>query len=339
MLMETISQSGVGVRTETMAAIVQPAYGSVDVLRYEQVERPMMSDDEVLVRVRASAISKGDVHLLTGKPYLVRLAYGVRRPKYRIAGQNLAGTVEAVGKNVTGFSVGDEVYGQGHGAFAEYASVAAATLAHKPANVTFEEAAAVPDSGMTALQALRDAGKLKAGQRVLINGASGGVGTFAVQIAKALGAEVTAICSTKHVDKLRSIGADHVIDYTHEDFATNGKQYDVLLDLVGNRSMADCRAVLETKGIYISCAGSPSGNWIGPIVWTLGVIIAGMFASQTMAPFLVKPDGKDLDVLKSLIEAGKVTPVVEGRYTLRETAQAIQHVANGHAQGKSVITI
>ncbi|WP_375766925.1 NAD(P)-dependent alcohol dehydrogenase [Archangium gephyra] len=325
---------------KTMNAIVQPAYGSAEVLRFEEVERPALGEGEVLVRVHAASVCKGDVHLLTGTPYLLRLAFGLRKPKRRIAGQEMAGTVEAVGPNVTALKPGDEVYGQmPGGAFAEYVCAPADLFVPKPANLTFEQAAAVPISGMTALQGLRDAGQLKPGQKVLINGASGGVGTFAVQIAKALGAEVTAVCSTRHVDKVRSLGADRVIDYTREDFLKGPERYDVTLDLVGNHSPAECRAVLAPKGVFVSSAGSPGGNWIGPIVWMLKVMLAGMFGSQKMTMLMAMPRREDLLSLRSLIEAGKVTPVIERRFALRETAAALGHVAEGHSQGKTVIFV
>jgi NADPH:quinone reductase-like Zn-dependent oxidoreductase len=325
---------------KTMKAIVQPAYGSAEVLRFEEVERPAPGDGEVRVRVHAASVSKGDVHLLTGTPYLLRLMFGLFRPKRRIAGQDMAGTVEAVGPHVTTLKPGDEVYGEvPGGAFAEYVCAPADLFAPKPANLTFEQAAAVPISGMTALQGLRDVGQLKPGQKVLINGASGGVGTFAVQIAKALGAEVTAVCSTRHVDKVRSLGADRVIDYTREDFARGPERYHVMLDMVGNRSLADCRAVLEPRGVFVSSAGSPGGNWIGPIVWMLKVMLAGMSGSQKMTSLMSLPRREDLLFLRSLIEAGKVTPVIERRYALRETAAAMAHVAEGHSQGKTVIFV
>ena len=325
---------------KTMNAIVQPAYGSAEVLRFEEVERPALGDGEVRVRVHAASVCKGDVHLLTGTPYLLRLMFGLRRPKRRIAGQDVAGTVEAVGAHVTALKPGDEVYGQvPGGAFAEYVCASADLFAPKPANVTFEQAASVPISGLTALQGLRDAGQLKPGQKVLINGASGGVGTFAVQIAKALGAEVTAVCSTRHVDKVRSLGADRVVDYTREDFARGSERYDVMLDLVGNRALADCRAVLAPKGVFVSSAGSPGGNWIGPIVWMLKVMVAGMAGSQKMTSLMAMPRRDDLLFLRSLIEAGKVTPVIEHRFALSETAAAMRHVAEGHSQGKTVVFV
>jgi NADPH:quinone reductase-like Zn-dependent oxidoreductase len=325
---------------KTMNAVVQPAYGSASVLQFGEVERPAPGDGEVLVRVHAASVCKGDVHLLTGTPYLVRLMSGLLRPKRRIAGQNMAGKVEAVGPNVTTLKPGDEVYGQvPGGAFAEYVCAPADLFAPKPANLTFEQAAAVPVSGLTALQGLRDVGQLKPGQKVLINGASGGVGCFAVQIAKALGAEVTAVCSTRHVEKVRSLGADRVIDYTREDFAKRPERYDVMLDMVGNRSLADCRAVLEPAGVFVSSAGAPAGNWIGPIVWMLKVAVAGMSGSQKMTSLLSRPRREDLLFLQSLIEAGKVTPVIEHRYPLRETAVAVGHVAEGHSQGTTVISV
>lgn len=322
-----------------MQALIQPEYGSADVLRLEEVETPGLGDDDVLVRVRAASVCRGDVHLLTGKPYLMRLGFGLRRPRHRIAGQNVAGTVEAVGRNVTSLKPGDEVYGQVTCGFAEYVRARADELAPKPAGLTFEQAAAVPDSGMTALQALRDAGRLRAGQRVLINGASGGVGTFAVQIARAMGAEVTAVCSTRHVDRVRSLGAGEVIDYTREDFARHTGRFDLMLDLVGNRSPAECKAVLKPAGTYVSCAGSTGGQWIGPIVWIARVMLAGALASQRMTPFLIRPRREDLLALNEMVEAGSLVPVIERRYTLREAAEAVRHVAEGHAQGKSVITV
>jgi len=324
-----------------MKAIVHPEYGSPDVLRLEVVDKPVVRDDDVLVHVHAASVCKGDVHILTGTPYLLRLmGYGLLRPKHRIVGQNVAGRVEVVGKNVTAFQPGDEVYGQvSHGGFAEYVCAPEDTLAPKPTNLTFEQAAAVPDSAMTALQGLRDIGHLQPGQKVLINGASGGVGTFAVQIAKSLGAQITAVCSTRHVDKVRSIGADDVVDYTQDDFTKRGQRYDVMFDLVGNRSLSDCKSILNPKGVYVACAGEPGGNWIGPIVWLLGVALAGAVATQKMTTFIVKPNKDDLIFLKELIEAGKVTPVIERRHTLDELPDALRHVAEGHAQGKTVISV
>lgn len=325
--------------SQSMNAIVQTAYGSPEVLECAVVDKPLVGDDEVLVRVRAASVCKGDIHLLTGTPYLVRLmGYGLLRPQHAIPGQSMAGCVEAIGKNVRSLKPGDEVYGQvPHGAFAEYVCSAAANLVPKPPKISFEQAAAIPDSGMTALQGLRDVGGLRQGQAVLINGASGGVGTFAVQIAKALGAKVTAVCSTRHVDLLRSIGADCVIDYTREDFAQRGQRYDAMLDLVGNRALADCQRVLKSKGVFISSAGSPGGDWIGPIIWLAKVMLTGVLASQKMTPFIMEPQQSDLMVLNQLVEAGAVVPVIERQYPLAQAAAAIAHVATGHAQGKTVI--
>ncbi len=338
---ETRLDTPVRAQARTMKAIVQPAYGSPDVLHLGEVDRPEIGDDGVLVQVHAAAVCKGDVHLLTGKPYLLRLmGYGVRRPRQRVPGQDVAGRVAAVGKNVTTLRPGDAVYGQVRGgAFAEFVGAPADAFAPKPASLSFEEAAAVPDSGMTALQGLRDAGRLQAGQKVLINGASGGVGTFAVQIAKALGAEVTAVCSTRHVDRVRSIGADHVVDYAREDFVQRGGRHHLMLDLVGNRSLADCRRVLEPTGVYVSSTGAPGGEWVGPFVWLAKVLLAGVFASQTMTPLMMQPRREDLVTLAELIDTGKVTPVIEHRYALSEATEALRHVAGGHAQGKTVINV
>jgi len=323
-----------------MKAILQPAYGSADVLELADVDRPTIGDDDVLVRVHAAAVCKGDVHLLTGRPYAIRLGFGLRRPSRRIAGQDIAGTVEAVGKNVTTLAPGAEVFGQVTGGFAEYVAAPADRLAPKPSNLTFEQAAAVPDSGMTALQGLRDAGRLQPGQRVLINGASGGVGTSAVQIAKALGAEVTAVCSTRHVARVASLGADHVIDYTRDDFVRLGPVHDLMFDLVGNRPLRDCRAVLKPHGIYVSSSGSAGGDdWLGPIWWLLKVKLANAFVSQTTLALLARPKQADLLFLRSLVESGKLTPVIEHRFSLEDARAAVHHVAAGHAQGKTVIAV
>ncbi|WP_431957392.1 NAD(P)-dependent alcohol dehydrogenase [Nocardia lijiangensis] len=324
-----------------MTAVVAPRYGSSDVLRIEEVPRPTPAAHEVLVRVRAAAVASGDVHLLTGKPYLIRLmGFGVRKPKHRVIGHDLAGEVVAVGSAAGSFRVGESVYGAtDFGAFAEYVCVDAARLAPMPAGVAFEQAAAVPDSGMTALQGLRDVGKVRAGQSVLINGASGGVGSFAVQIAKALGARVTAVCSTRHVEYLRGLGADRVIDYTAADFVDSAERYDVLLDLVGNRSVADCRRVLTPEGVFVSSAGSPGGDWIGPVLWMGRVVVADVFARQTLRPLLMKPRRADLEFLTELLETGKIRPAIEREYALRDAASAIAHVAEGHAQGKTVLIV
>ncbi|WP_433198945.1 NAD(P)-dependent alcohol dehydrogenase [Nocardia sp. CA-107356] len=325
----------------TMNAIVAPKYGSSAVLRTEVMDRPEPGPGEVLVRVRAAAVCSGDVHLLTGKPYLIRLmGFGVRRPRYRVIGHDLAGDVVAVGPDVHAFRIGDEVYGAVvSGAFAEYVRVPVDTLARKPAELTFEQAAAVPDSGMTALQGLRDVGQLRAGRSVLINGASGGVGTFAIQIAKALGAQVTAVCSTRHAEAVRALGADHVIDYTTADFTAQSGRYDVLLDLVGNRSLADCRRILTPNGVFVSSAGAPGGNWLGPVSWIGKVVLADIFATQTLRPLLMRPRAADLDYLTDLAARGLLQPLIERRYPLADAAAAVAHVADGHAQGKTVILV
>jgi NADPH:quinone reductase-like Zn-dependent oxidoreductase len=327
----------------TMKAIMRSDYGASDVLRLEDVERPVVGDNDILVRVHAASVCKGDVHILTGKPYLFRLMIGLRRPKNRRFGQDISGRVEAIGKNVTSIRPGDDVYGNmplgALGGFAEYACASAENFAPKPANFTYEQAAAVPDSSITALQGLRDVGKVQSGQAVLINGASGGVGTFAVQIAKALGAQVTAVCSSRHVDTVRSLGADRVVDYTKQDFVTLGQRHDAMLDLVGNRSIADCKRVLNPRGIYIACGGDPFGNWIGPIVHPTKLLLADAVASQKITFFLARPSRQDLDFMTRLIEAGKVIPVIERRYSLRDAAAAVGNVAAGHAQGKTVIVV
>ncbi|MEV0032955.1 NAD(P)-dependent alcohol dehydrogenase [Nocardia sp. NPDC050793] len=339
--MSKSSSPRTAIERDVMTAVVAPRYGSSDVLRVEEAPRPAPAAHQVLVRVRAAAVASGDVHLLTGKPYLIRLmGFGVRRPKHPVIGHDLAGEVVAVGSAVTSLRIGDRVYGAtDFGAFAEYVCVDAATLAPMPAGLSFEQAAAVPDSGMTALQGLRDVGGVRAGQSVLINGASGGVGSFAVQIAKALGARVTAVCSTRHVEYLRGLGADRVIDYTAADFVESGERYDVLLDLVGNRSLSDCRRVLTPEGVFVSSAGSPGGDWIGPVLWIGRVVVADLFTRQTMRPLLMKPRRADLEFLTELVETGKVRPVIEREYPLRDAATAIAHVAEGHAQGKTVLIV
>ncbi|MEV0297169.1 NAD(P)-dependent alcohol dehydrogenase [Nocardia sp. NPDC050710] len=324
-----------------MTAVVAPQYGGSEVLRVESAPRPAPGKREVLVRVRAAAVCKGDVHLLTGTPYLIRLmGFGVRRPKHRVIGHDLAGEVVAVGADVTDFRPGDAVFGSvTAGAFAEYVRVPVDTVAPVPAGLSFEQVAAVPDSGMTALQGLREVGQLRAGQRVLINGASGGVGSFAVQIAKALGAEVTAVCSTRHLDMVRGLGADHVIDYTAADFTEIDRRFDVLLDLVGNRPLAACRRILTPTGIFVSSSGAPGGNWFGPVLWLGKVVLANLFVRQTLRPLLMRPRRADLEFLTELLENGAVRPSIERSYPLVEAAAAIRHIENGHAEGKTVLVV
>lgn len=324
----------------TMTAIVAPRYGSSEVLRTEVVARPAAGAGEVLVRVRAAAVCSGDVHLLTGKPYAIRLGFGLLRPKDPVIGHDFAGEVVQAGTGVREFAPGDVVFGAvDAGAFAEYVCAPVDRLARVPAGLTMLEAAALPDAGMTALQGLRDVGGLRPGQAVLINGASGGVGTSAVQIAKALGAEVTAVCSTRHVQTVLALGADRVIDYTATDFTRDTARYDVMLDLVGNRSLSACRRVLAPKGVFVSSAGSPGGNWFGPVVWVGKVMITGLVVSQTMRPLLMRPRRADLELLAGLAAEGKLRPVIEQRHPLAAAAAAVGHVAEGHAQGKTAIVI
>jgi NADPH:quinone reductase-like Zn-dependent oxidoreductase len=319
-----------------MLAITQDNYGSNDVLKVANVDKPEIGDDEVLVRVHAASIHVGDWILMTGSPFVMRFATGLRKPKNRVPGTDVSGTVEAVGKDVKGLRPGDEVFGWCAGAFAEYARADENQLVKKPANLTFEQAASIGVSASTALQLLRDDGKVQPGQKVLINGASGGVGTFAVQIAKAFGAEVTGVCSTKNVEMVRSIGADHVIDYTRNDFTTRAERYDLILDNVGNHSMARTRRALTPHGTLISNGG---GHTDGKLSRTVRTMIASIFVRQQASPTVKTQNHEDLVALKRLVEAGNVTPVIDGAYPLTGTAEAIGHVAAGHARGTVVITV
>jgi NADPH:quinone reductase-like Zn-dependent oxidoreductase len=319
-----------------MLAITQDNYGSPDELKLSDVAKPEIRDDEVLVRVGAASIHVGDWILMTGSPFVMRLATGLRRPKNRVPGTDVAGTVEAVGSAVTSLRPGDELFGWCAGAFAEYARAKEDQLIRKPASLTFAQAAAVGVSASTALQLLRDDGKVEPGQKVLINGASGGVGTFAVQIAKALGAEVTAVCRTKNVDLVRSIGADHVIDYTREDFTAGAERYDLILDNVGNHSMARTRRALSPLGTLISNGG---GHVDGKLGRTVRAMLVSMFVRQQASPTVKTQNHDDLVALKGLVEAGKVTPVIDRTYPLTETPEAIGHVAAGHARGTVVIAV
>ena len=319
-----------------MKAIVQSRYGFPgDVLELQDITKPVVKDDEVLVRVCAASVHLGDLIVVRGVPYVVRMATGLRKPKNRVPGTDIAGTVEAVGQDVTQLRPADEVFGWCAGAFAEYACTGEDHFASKPANLTFEQAAAVGVSATTALQLLREQGKVKPGQKVLINGASGGVGTFAVQIAKYFGAEVTGVCSTTNVDMVLSIGADHVIDYTQEDFTRGGQRYDFILDNVGNHSLSDTRRALTPKGTLQSNGGGHGGG-TGTV---LKVHLLSLFLHQQGRPSIKFQNHKDLDVLRELVEAGMVTPVIDGTYPLNRTAQAMGHVAEGHARGTVVITM
>jgi NADPH:quinone reductase-like Zn-dependent oxidoreductase len=326
-----------------MKAIVRERYGSPDVLELRDIEKPLVDDDGVLVRVRAASVNAYDWHVVRGLPYVVRAMEGLRKPKTSGTGVDLAGQVEAVGKNVTQFKPGDEVFGERGGAFAEYVCAKETNFVPKPGNLTFEQAAAVPMAGFTALQGLRDKGHVQSGQRVLINGASGGVGTFAVQIAKAFGADVTGVCSTRNGDLVRSIGADQVIDYTKEDFTRSGQRYDVILDVASTRSLSACRRALARDGtlVMVGSAGGPDaqGRWVEPFVGLLETMVVSRFVSQRLLPFLARRSREDLIVLKELIEAGKIMPVIDRTYPLSETAAAIRYVEAGHARGKVVITM
>jgi len=318
-----------------MKAVIQSRYGGPEILELQDVERPQVGDGEVLVRVHAASIHVGDWIMMTGKPYVMRAATGLRKPKNRIPGTDIAGVVEAVGTGVERLAVGDEVVGWVAGAFAEYAVAGQDQLVRKPANLTFEQASAVGLSATTALQLLRDH-DIQPGQKVLVNGASGGVGTFAVQIAKSLGAIVTGVTSTKNVELVRSIGADHVIDYTREDFTTGTERYDLILDNVGNRSMAQTRRALAPTGTLISNGG---GHEDGKLARTIRTTLVAMVVKQQAKPSVKSPNRDDLMALKSLVESGAVTPVIDRTFALRETPQAIAHVAGGHARGTTVLSI
>ena len=321
-----------------MKAILRDRYGSPDVLELREIEKPEPTDDGMLVRVRATSVNPVDWHLMRGEPYLVRLSDGLRRPKDKFLGVDVAGVVEAVGKDVTEFEPGDEVFGSRSGAFAEYVVSAKRVFAHKPANLTFEQAAAVPVAATTALQALRDKGGVTPGQKVLINGAGGGVGTFAVQIAKSYGAEVTGVTSTPNLEMVRSIGADHVIDYTREDFTRSGLRYDLIVDVAGSPSLSRLRRAASPDGALV-LVGAGRGNWFGPMARPLGSLAIKRFVKQRMAFFLAQTNKEDMLVLKGLLEAGKIKPVIDRTYPLSETAEAIRYLETGHARGKVVVTL
>jgi NADPH:quinone reductase-like Zn-dependent oxidoreductase len=321
-----------------MKAIVQTRYGSPDVLQLKDVDEPAVGDDQVLIRVQAAAVNIGDWHLLRGVPYVIRLVAGLRRPRREIPGLDIAGQVESVGQNVRQFRPGDEVFGWCKGAFAECACAAENDLLTKPANLTPEESAAVGDSAFTALAAVRDQGKVQPGDEVLINGASGGVGTFAVQIAKSFGANVTGVCSTRNLDTVRSLGADQVIDYTTEDFAQTGRRYDVMLDLVGTRSLSDCRRALTPRGTYVVVGVRDMGRWLG-LGRQIKALSLSPFVRQRMRVFVVRHNRDDLVVLKQLVEAGKVAPVIDRRFALSDVPDALQYQGEGHARGKIVIAV
>lgn len=323
-----------------MKAIVYTKYGSPDVLRLSEIDRPVPGDGEVLVRVRASSVNVADAYFMRGKPYVMRLMTGLLEPRNRGLGLDLAGHVEAVGEGVTRFRPGDEVYGQveSGACFAEHASVPEKALGPKPAGLTFEQAAALPLAGLTALQGLRHKGRIEAGQKVLINGASGAVGTFAVQIAKAFGAEVTGVCSSRNVDQTRALGADRVVDYTREDFTRGETRYDLMLDNVGNRALSDVRRVLAPDAIYLP-NGGPKGRWLGPALHMMKSVAWSSFVSQRVVAFVESANPEDLASLAELVETGKVTPVIDRRYELSEVPDAMRYLEEGHARGKIVIAV
>jgi NADPH:quinone reductase-like Zn-dependent oxidoreductase len=325
----------------TMQAITQDRYGEAeDVLRLEEIPRPAIGEKEVLLRVHAAGVDRGVWHLMTGLPYPVRLAgYGIRAPKTPVRGREVAGRVEATGSAVTALHVGDEVFGIADGSFAQYASARPDKLAPKPANLTFTQAAAVPVSALTALQAVRDRGHVQAGNRVLIIGASGGVGTFAVQLAKAAGAEVTGVCRTAKMDTVRSLGTDHVIDYTRADIAAGGGRYDVILDIGGNSPLKQLRSVLDPRGTLVIVGGETGGRWLAGNDRQLRALLLSPFTGQTLTTLICSENTPDLLALTKVIESGQVRPVIDQTYPLSQTPAAIQYMRDGHAQGKVVINL
>jgi NADPH:quinone reductase-like Zn-dependent oxidoreductase len=325
--------------SEPMKGLVMRCYGAPEVLQLEQVAKPVPADDQLLVKVHAAALNPVDWHYMRGSPYIMRLSSGIGSPTDPRVGVDFAGTVAAVGKNVTRFKPGDEVFGGADGAVAEYVVVRDSRgVAIKPANVTFEQAGSVAVAALTALQGLRDHGGIKPGQKVLINGASGGVGTFAVQIAKHYGAEVTGVCSTRNVELVRSLGADHVIDYTQQDFAASAQRYDIVLDNVANRSLSDLRRVLQPTGTIVIVGGA-KGDWIGPLLPPLKALLLQPFVDQKMKVFIARLGQDDMQLLGELMQAGKVTPVIDRRFAFEEAAQAMEYLEAGRARGKVVVDI
>jgi NADPH:quinone reductase-like Zn-dependent oxidoreductase len=328
------------VRQDTMRAMVRDAYGSPDVLELRDIDRPRIGDDDVLVRVRAAGLDRGVWHVMAGLPYPIRLAgFGLRAPKNPVIGSDVAGVVEAVGGAVSRFRPGDEVFGIGKGTFAEYARAPENKLAPKPANLTFEQAAVVAVSGLTALQGVRDHGKVRPGQEALIIGASGGVGTYAVQIAKAFGARVTGVCSTTKAEMVRAIGADRVVDYTQEDFAEGERRYDLILDIGGNSSLSRLRHALTPRGTLVIAGGEGGGRWLGGTDRQLRALALSPFVGQKLGTFVSSENHEDLIFLKKLIEAGKVTPVIDRAYPLGDVPEAIRYLREGRARGKVVVLV
>lgn len=325
---------------DPVKAIVFCEYGSADVLALETIEKPVPGDDEVLVRVHTAAVNPLDWHFMRGTPYLVRLMTGLRVPKFTRLGADFAGTVAAVGRNVSRLQPGDEVFGYEFGAFGEYMTVHQdGPVVEKPAGVSFDQAASSPLVGITALQALRDAGSIEEGEHVLINGASGGIGTFAVQIAKHYGAHVTGVCSTRNLELVRSLGADVVIDYTQESFTEGEQRYDLIVDLVGNHSLSELRQVMEPDGKAVLVGAVEIGDWIDPLVGPVKALVYSLFVSQEFASFLTRPNQADLEFIGQLMQAGEVTPRIDRRYALAEVPDAIRYVEKGHARGKVLITV
>jgi NADPH:quinone reductase-like Zn-dependent oxidoreductase len=322
-----------------MKAIVTRSYGSPDVLELAEVDPPEIGDDELLVRVHAAAANPLDWHFTTGTPYVLRVVAGLRRPKQAVRGVDMAGVVERVGSSVSAFAIGDRVFGGARGAFAELVAVAADDVVKVPDGLRFEEAAAMPVAAITALQGLRDHGRLRSGQSVLINGAAGGVGTYAVQIAKAMGATVTGVCSTRNVEMVRELGADHVVDYTSDDFTTDGRRYDVFLDNVGNRSIADSRRVLAPGGVYVIVSGPKTGKLLGPITRTIAAKLRFLVGPERAVTFTASETADELRALVELAELGRLHSVIDRRYPLVDTASAIRYLADGHARGKVVISV
>jgi NADPH:quinone reductase-like Zn-dependent oxidoreductase len=325
-----------------MKAIVYHQYGSPDVLRYEETQKPIPGDNDVLIKVCAASVNPLDWHFVRGSPYGIRMMTGLRKPKDARLGMDVAGRVEAVGRNVKEFKAGDEVFGGCKGAFAEYACSAESAVARKPANVTFEQAGCVAVAAFTALQGLRDTAHIQAhiqpGQRVLINGAAGGVGTFAVQIGNWLGAEVTGVCSTRNVELVGSLGAHHVSDYTREDFTQSQERYDVIFDCIGNHSLRACRRVLNQRGVYVM-VGAPSGRWVAPMDRAVKARALSWFVSQELSSMMAKTNKDDLNLMAELMHSGEVTPVIDRRYGLSEVPEAIRYLEEGHARGKVVIAV
>jgi NADPH:quinone reductase-like Zn-dependent oxidoreductase len=324
-------------------AIVRDTYGSADVLELTDIDKPEPGDDEVLLRVHAASVNPADWHILRGLPYIARMQFGLGKPKDRVLGCDVAGHIEAVGNNVTMLQPGEEVFGSpfmhGLGAFAEWVCISEDLLAPKPANLSFEQVAAVPLAALTALQALRDQGRIEPGYKVLIIGASGGVGTFAVQIAKSFDAEVSGVCSTRNLEMVRALGAEHVIDYTQEDFTHSGQKYDLIFQLAGTLSPSECRSALTSNGTLLISSGESEGSWIGPLDRVIKALVLSPFVSQKMASFTVKPNREDLQLLKQFIEDGTITPVIDRTYPLAEVPEAIGYLEEGHAQGKVVISV